>query len=552
MPSGEMASPDNTGDADGTKVKAVLCNGLINGQRVVGWHTSGWKDGVLRTYLGEGSILEGTPSGVRQTLRPLEASEEVPEHPSNPPTTVYNAIREKLCTATKPLGEAEWFSVISWRDAGLVAEFTCHECGVTRSVEGADAGVLQQRLAEERGSCAWVDKRCHTGQGDDAIYHLVSQKSVPRRTIRESEPKGKEGGTYASTREEYERKMPKNLPLPEFKGEKTVYPLESWFKQLEDVFDQKGIEEEKIKLSWAGMLLKDDAQDWWRKEIQHKGLKAVQSWDEFKERLRKEFSPTSELGKLQMRWKLCRQRGTVAEYKKEVTALEATMPAGKKGGYLLVYGGFNADIRGYLDARLHEAGVRRVSLEKLFEWAEAAELAIAGTVRRRAEVTAQKAKTANVGTAIPPKITGAAAELFVPFCCVCDTKGHRTLDCPKKKTTGGCARCGEHGHIAFRCPQRPKTGTAKVQAAAAAVMEALTEEIEGQAEAALGGAEEQEEESAPTTEETIQEEVEVHGSAAKLDSDDDRVRWFFHLTAPGGKILALYDPGAEATCIDTE
>ena len=504
----------------------------------------GWEDGLTRIYLSDGRVQAGLGEELRRQLPDLPRGSQLGDHPSNPPKTLYNSIRNLLASQKEPLAETVWKTAVEWRDSDLPAEMVCQDCAATRLVETADADALQMRMLTAPAHCAWVGTSCQM-LADDSIFHLIGE------TVYGTARQGEHTVWPSASRELETRsiKLPRNLPLPEYKGEKTVYHLESWFLSLESVFDLMDITADKIKFRWAVLLLKDDALDWWRRYTQRPDSELTKTWGGLKEVLRKEFASAADLGRVRMRWKLARQKGTVQEYKTEIEGLVAMMPLGVVGEFVLSYGGLRADIRGYVDARMHEARQREATLVELFEWAEAAEMTANGMARRTVEIAANKQKAATAAA----KVAAAAAEVKIPpmyICPVCDKKDHRFRDCPDKIKGDGCARCGQADHYAYRCPQRPRQALPKVQAAAAALIEVWRKEEEA-ARLEAGQSETGPEAAAPeeVAEEEVEIQLEVEGAAATAGEEGVRHRWYFKLRTLGGNILTLVDPGSEVTVI---
>ena len=128
-----------TGDAGGTDVPtAILITAEVEGKRMLGWRTKGWADGVSRTYLADGRVLEGTVPDLRGTIgRASEAKQG--DYEWNPPTPLFNSIRTLLTSSTVPVDVTQWKTALEWELSDLTAEFTYVDCRLTRLVEASQA-----------------------------------------------------------------------------------------------------------------------------------------------------------------------------------------------------------------------------------------------------------------------------------------------------------------------------------------------------------------------------------------------------------------------------
>ena len=69
--------------------------------------------------------LQGSPDEVSKMLPDLPRSSVVGDHQANPPTTLFNSIRNLLATRTTPLPESVWRTAVEWRESDLLAEMVC-------------------------------------------------------------------------------------------------------------------------------------------------------------------------------------------------------------------------------------------------------------------------------------------------------------------------------------------------------------------------------------------------------------------------------------------
>lgn len=88
--------------------------------------------------------------------------------------------------------------------------------------------------------------------------------------------------------------MRQDLPkAKEFKGVRDAKLVETFLWQIERYAESLGLSEDQAKVRTASFFLSDNAKLWWRRKDadMEKGLFTINTWDDFKKELQKEFFP---------------------------------------------------------------------------------------------------------------------------------------------------------------------------------------------------------------------------------------------------------------------
>lgn len=111
----------------------------------------------------------------------------------------------------------------------------------------------------------------------------------------------------------------KKVPEPkQYDGARDARQIDNFFRHMERYFDALDIEEEDEMAETAIMYLTDAAALlWWRQRFVGRGARPVETWDEFKRELKRQFYPESVEDLAMINLRRLKQRGSIREYVKE-------------------------------------------------------------------------------------------------------------------------------------------------------------------------------------------------------------------------------------------
>ena len=538
--------PGKTGDLAGIAPAPTMLELPYEGKKVIAWRVNDPSSDQTRVYLSSGEVWVGTWPELRARIPLFDRFTDFEPHPNNPPVPLHPAYRKlfRELELDSPLTEEQWKVYADWAFSPLSAYFVCGECEQTRLIEASQAQLLEEMLAEGYLSCEAVGVACGKSRDPQEI-HSLSRLMLASRKRAGTADRGSKDDLGATQSVRQSQAWAKQIPWPLFYGEKDSPELDNWISLLERSFELKEVECDKLKRDLAVLSFRGQAKRWWERNSKTGAARDASTWKSLLDVLRREFQSPKERAKIWQRWKQLKQKGTVKDLQEEVAALRALCPLGGKAEFINIVTALQPEIADYVDAQRRLAKVEWVDEEQLFEWAYYGETATSHLVKRHP-----------VGALSKPKATAAAAnpqtgskEGAMLYCFVCDEEGHYQADCAKAVTTGKCRRCGSDAHTVFRCPQRPQSLLSRARTAVASIQTWLEK---------IGLAPEdfsEEEEETSDKEEVAEDSTEkVEACALRVSctkvTTADRRRIYFVLVAPGGKIQALFDPGADVTIID--
>ncbi|KAK0606869.1 hypothetical protein LWI29_005470 [Acer saccharum] len=114
------------------------------------------------------------------------------------------------------------------------------------------------------------------------------------------------------------------VPKPAtYNGTRNAMEVENFLFGLEQYFEAKGARDDATKIANAPTFLRDAAQLWWRRKHgdSGKGINPIQTWEDFKKELKRQFCPTNAEKEARGRLRRLKQTGSIRDYIKEFTTL---------------------------------------------------------------------------------------------------------------------------------------------------------------------------------------------------------------------------------------
>jgi len=119
------------------------------------------------------------------------------------------------------------------------------------------------------------------------------------------------------------------VPRPEcFKGVRDAKEVENFLWQMEQYFENLGLNDEARKIKAATPYLTDTAMLWWRRKHAdiERGACRIDTWEDFKRELKRHFYPENVVYEARRRLRDLRQRGSMQDYVQEFTTLMLQIP----------------------------------------------------------------------------------------------------------------------------------------------------------------------------------------------------------------------------------
>ncbi|KAL5808962.1 hypothetical protein ACOSQ3_029653 [Xanthoceras sorbifolium] len=121
----------------------------------------------------------------------------------------------------------------------------------------------------------------------------------------------------------------KEIPKPkEFDGKRDAKEVDNFIWHMERYFEAVKITDDREQIRTATLYLADTATLWWRRrhaDIQ-KGTCTIDSWDDFKKELKKQFYPEDAAYLARKNLKKLKQTGSIRDYVKEFSSLMLEVP----------------------------------------------------------------------------------------------------------------------------------------------------------------------------------------------------------------------------------
>ncbi|XP_043717547.1 uncharacterized protein LOC122665462 [Telopea speciosissima] len=263
-------------------------------------------------------------------------------------------------------------------------------------------------------------------------------------------------GGATTSREVPRVEVPKPKP---FDGKRDAREVDNFVWHMERYFEAMALEEEATKVRTATLYLTDTATLWWRRRHAdiERGTCTIDTWDEFKKELKKQFYPENAAYLARKSLKRLKHTGSIRDYVKEFSTLMLEVPSMTDEELLF---NFMDGLQGWAAQELQRRGVQDLA---------SAIAAAESLVEFRREDTA-KAKKSNGGNGggekgpkkYPPKEGNSKAttskegkakfdkkDKFTPRdkCFLCDGP-HWARDCPKRKALNALLEKGkEEAHM---------------------------------------------------------------------------------------------------------
>ncbi|KAH9688170.1 Endonuclease [Citrus sinensis] len=115
-----------------------------------------------------------------------------------------------------------------------------------------------------------------------------------------------------------------DVPKPDtYDGTRNATIVDNFLFGLDQYFDAMGVRDEASKVGTAPTYLRGAAQLWWRRKYGEmgKGIYAIDTWADFKQELRKQFTPSNAEKEARARLRRLKQSGSIRDYINEFTTL---------------------------------------------------------------------------------------------------------------------------------------------------------------------------------------------------------------------------------------
>ena len=149
-----------------------------------------------------------------------------------------------------------------------------------------------------------------------------------------------------------------DVPRPKsFAGTRNAREVDNFLWGLEQYFGAMGIIDDDAKVQSASLYLTDTAMLWWRRRQEDikKGLCTINSFEEFRRELKRQFYPENAEEEARGRLRRLRQEGSVRDYVKEFTNLVLEIPEMSDRDSLFY---FMDGLQGWAKTELRRRGVQ--------------------------------------------------------------------------------------------------------------------------------------------------------------------------------------------------
>ncbi|KAK4258913.1 hypothetical protein QN277_005308 [Acacia crassicarpa] len=121
------------------------------------------------------------------------------------------------------------------------------------------------------------------------------------------------------------------LDLPkskEFQGVRDAKEVENFLWQMERYSESLNLVDDATKVRTASLFLSDNAMLWWRRKHadMERGLCKVETWDDFKRELKKQFYPENVVYMARKRLRELKHKTTIQDYVRDFTTLTLQIP----------------------------------------------------------------------------------------------------------------------------------------------------------------------------------------------------------------------------------
>ncbi|KAK4273516.1 hypothetical protein QN277_021899 [Acacia crassicarpa] len=155
----------------------------------------------------------------------------------------------------------------------------------------------------------------------DAITAMQDQLNSLKTSLERQTPLV--GGTSGA------REVRLDLPKPkEFQGVRDAKEVENFLWQMERYSESLNLVDEATKVRTASLFLSDNAMLWWRRKHadMERGLCKVETWDDFKRELKKQFYPENVVYMARKRLRELKHKTTIQDYVRDFTTLTLQIP----------------------------------------------------------------------------------------------------------------------------------------------------------------------------------------------------------------------------------
>ncbi|KAF2281633.1 hypothetical protein GH714_043937 [Hevea brasiliensis] len=125
--------------------------------------------------------------------------------------------------------------------------------------------------------------------------------------------------------------MPSRVEVPKpssFKGSRDAKEIDNFLWNMEQYFRALGITDDARKIDHAPLYLADTATVWWRRRQadREKGLCIINTWEDFKKELKRQFYPENVAKETRARLRRLSQKGSIRDYVKEFSETLLEIP----------------------------------------------------------------------------------------------------------------------------------------------------------------------------------------------------------------------------------
>ncbi|PWA72092.1 hypothetical protein CTI12_AA274570 [Artemisia annua] len=154
---------------------------------------------------------------------------------------------------------------------------------------------------------------------EDEVFKMHEKIDKVAKECQTHQKKSNDGGASGGQGTSF---SPLKVPKPDmYNGTRNATLVENFLFGLEQYFEAMGVDEDAARISNAPTFLRESAQLWWRRKHheREKGICDLNTWDQFKTELRKQFVPHNADSEAKAKLRRLRHTGTISDYIKEFT-----------------------------------------------------------------------------------------------------------------------------------------------------------------------------------------------------------------------------------------
>ncbi|PWA48529.1 hypothetical protein CTI12_AA489850 [Artemisia annua] len=154
---------------------------------------------------------------------------------------------------------------------------------------------------------------------EDEVFKMHEKIDNVAKECQTHRKKSNDGGASSSQGTSF---SPLKVSKPDmYNGTRNATLVENFLFGLEQYFEAMGVDEDAARISNAPAFLRESVQLWWRRKHheREKGICDLNTWDQFKIKLRKQFVPHNADSEAKAKLRRLRHTGTISDYIKEFT-----------------------------------------------------------------------------------------------------------------------------------------------------------------------------------------------------------------------------------------